>query len=249
MGKKQLAALLFAMVAGTAWANASRADAPEAGGSQAIRASLERLNMAEAVESIAESPIAGLYQVELSGGRLLYATPDGQRLIQGAIFDVSGERPRNLTAEAEARGVARTLEALPSEQLITFAPAAPKTHVTIFTDVDCGYCRKLHLEMEELNALGVEVRYAAFPRGGLGGQTAATMESIWCASDPRAAMTQAKLGKKVSPATCDNPIASHYELGQQVGVQGTPAIFLANGRLIPGYQPAAQLAEEALSGR
>jgi thiol:disulfide interchange protein DsbC len=244
MGKKQLAALLFAMVTGVA-----SADAPQTDATLPIRASLEKLNMGDAVESIEASPVDGLFQVELTGGRLLYATPDGQKIIQGAIFDVSGERPRNLTSEAEARGVARTLEALPVEELIVFAPPEPKTHVTIFTDVDCGYCRKLHLEMEELNALGVEVRYAAFPRGGLGNQTAATMESIWCAKDPRDAMTQAKLGKTVQAATCANPIASQFELGQQIGVQGTPAIFLANGRLIPGYQPAAQLAEEALSGR
>jgi thiol:disulfide interchange protein DsbC len=244
MRKKLLTGWLLAMVAG-----AAVADATQTAATDAIRSTLGRLNMAESIEGIEQSPVAGLYQVELTGGRLLYATPDGQQLIQGAIFDVSGERPRNLTAEAEARGVARTLDAIPAEELITFAPAEPKTHVTIFTDVDCGYCRKLHLEMEELNALGIEVRYAAFPRSGMQTPTATTMQSIWCAKDRQAAMTRAKEGKSVPAATCDNPLERHYELGQQIGVQGTPAIFLANGRLIPGYQPAAQLALEALDNR
>ena len=170
MRKKLLTGWLLAMVAG-----AAVADATQTAATDAIRSTLGRLNMAESIEGIEQSPVAGLYQVELTGGRLLYATPDGQQLIQGAIFDVSGERPRNLTAEAEARGVARTLDAIPAEELITFAPAEPKTHVTIFTDVDCGYCRKLHLEMEELNALGIEVRYAAFPRSGMQTPTATTI--------------------------------------------------------------------------
>lgn len=244
MRKKLLAGWLLAMVTGAVQAETTQADAPEA-----IHATLSKLNMVESVEGIEPSPVAGLYQIELSGGRLLYATPDGQQLIQGAIFDVSGERPRNLTAEAEARGVARTLNAIPASDLIIFAPPEPKTHVTVFTDPDCGYCRKLHLEMEELNALGIEVRYAAFPRSGMQTPTAATMQSIWCAKDRQGAMNLAKQGKPVPAATCDNPVEGQFELGQQIGVQGTPAIFMANGRLIPGYQPAAQLAREALENR
>ncbi|HDZ56049.1 MAG TPA: bifunctional protein-disulfide isomerase/oxidoreductase DsbC [Pseudomonas xinjiangensis] len=239
MRLKQIAIGLLVLCTGNVWADAE----------DVIRASLAKLNLEVPAGAISETPISGLYQVQMASGRLLYASADGNYMVQGAIFDVSGEQPRNLTAEAEARGIAIALQAIPASELITFSPAEPKTHVTIFTDVDCGYCRKLHSEVEELNELGIEVRYAAFPRSGMGSETASTMESVWCADDPNAAMTRAKQGKSIKAATCDNPVAKHFDLGRQFGVQGTPAIFMANGTLVPGYKPAKQLAEEALANQ
>lgn len=215
----------------------------------AIRASLEKLNLPVAIKAVSESPLKGLYEVQLDSGRVLYASPDGQFLVQGALYDISGEQPRNLTTAAEAAGIGEVINAIPADQLVIFAPAKPKTHVTIFTDVDCGYCRLLHSEIDELNGLGIEVRYAAFPRSGPGQASAKVMESIWCAKDPKTAMTEAKLGNKIESLTCDNPVDEQFVLGQQVGVQGTPAIFMANGTLVPGYKPAAQLAAEALANQ
>lgn len=215
----------------------------------AIRSSLSKLNLPVAIKTISESPMAGVYQVQLESGRILYASGDGQFLIQGALYDLSADQPRNLTTAAEAAGIGEVINALPKDQLVIFAPDKPKTHVTIFTDVDCGYCRLLHSEVDELNALGIEVRYAAFPRSGPDQASAKIMESIWCAKDRQTAMTEAKLGNKIETLTCDNPVKEQFALGQQVGVQGTPAIFMANGVMVPGYKPAAQLAAEALANQ
>lgn len=215
----------------------------------AIRSSLSKLNLPVAIKTISESPMAGVYQVQLESGRILYASGDGQFLIQGALYDLSADQPRNLTTAAEAAGIGEVINALPKDQLVIFAPDKPKTHVTIFTDADCGYCRLLHSEVDELNALGIEVRYAAFPRSGPDQASAKIMESIWCAKDRQTAMTEAKLGNKIETLTCDNPVKEQFALGQQVGVQGTPAIFMANGVMVPGYKPAAQLAAEALANQ
>lgn len=216
---------------------------------QAVRDRLEALNLPITIKSVSPAPVEGLYQVVVEGGNLLYVSADARHVIQGAIFDVSGDRPRNLTAEVEAEHVRDIINDIPRDELVIFPARETKTHVTVFTDIDCGYCRKLHEEVDELAKLGVEVRYAAFPRGGMGTPTAQNMESIWCAKDQQQAMTRAKSGQKVTPAQCDNPIAGQFELGRQVGVQGTPAIFLANGILVPGYKPAQALADEALAAQ
>jgi thiol:disulfide interchange protein DsbC len=114
--------------------------------------------------------------------------------------------------------------------------------VSVFTDVDCGYCRKLHLEMADMNALGIEVRYLAFPRAGVGSPTYDKIVSAWCADDRNQALTDLKLGKDIPNRACPNPVAKQYELGHDIGVTGTPAIVLEDGRLLPGYMPAAELA-------
>lgn len=239
MRLKYLAAGLLALCAASVWADAQ----------QNIRQGLEALQFPVPVAAIAESPIQGLYQIQLENGRVLYGTEDGEHLIQGVLIAVNGGDMRNLTAEVEAKAISSVINGIPTSELVVFAPAKPKTHVTVFTDVDCGYCRKLHEEVGQLNDLGIEVRYAAFPRGGMQSPAARTMQSIWCAKDQQSAMTSAKQGKSVTSATCDNPVAQQYQLGAQVGVQGTPAIFLANGTLVPGYKPAAELAAEALANQ
>ena len=239
--------MLFKRIAG--WAFALAAMNASASPEQAIQQTLDRLQFPAKVTAVSQTPITGLYQVELENGRVLYASGDGKYMLQGSLFDVASEQPRNLTAaaEAEARGTKQVIDAIPKDELVVFAPSNPKTHVTVFTDVDCGYCRKLHSEIEQLNSLGIEVRYAAFPRAGMGNPVAETMQSIWCAQDKQGAMTRAKQGKSVKAAKCDDPVAEQFELGQQLGVQGTPAIFLANGIMLPGYKPAEVLAAEAMA--
>ncbi|HBT56872.1 MAG: bifunctional protein-disulfide isomerase/oxidoreductase DsbC [Pseudomonadales bacterium] len=216
---------------------------------QAIRDALKTMNFNVPVKAVSESPVAGLYSVELESGRVLYASADGKYFVQGSLIEVNDGKPRNLTSIAEARNIGAVINGLPQQELIVFAPEQPKTHITVFTDVDCGYCRKLHNEVQQLNDLGIEVRYAAFPRGGMQSRAASVMQSVWCADDRKAALTAAKQGDEVAPASCENPVERQFELGQQVGVQGTPAIFMANGVLIPGYQPAAQLAAIALENQ
>lgn len=239
MRLKYLLAGLLSFCAASAWADAE----------QNIRQSLDTLQFPVTVSSISESPVEGLFQVQLENGRVLYSTADGEHLIQGVMIAVNGGDMRNLTAEVEAKAISGIINGIPASELVVFAPKEPKTHVTVFTDVDCGYCRKLHEEVGQLNDLGIEVRYAAFPRGGMQSPTARTMQSIWCAEDQQTAMTRAKQGKSVTEASCDNPVIQQYQLGAQVGVQGTPAIFLANGTLVPGYKPASELAKEAVANQ
>ena len=216
---------------------------------QAIRNTLNTLQPDLKVESVSASPLKGLHQVQLEGGRVLYMSEDGQYLMQGYLYQMRDGQMVNLTEQAESVAVARQLNALPRNEMVIFAPKNPKTHITVFTDTDCGYCQLLHKEVAELNRQGVEVRYLAYPRAGVGSPTYETLVSVWCAKNPQEAMNQAKARKKVAAATCENPVAKQYELGQRIGVQGTPAIFLANGQLIPGYQPADKLAPTALQAR
>ena len=215
----------------------------------AIIEGLAKLKFDVPVSAISETPVDGLYQVQLETGRVLYATADGKYFMQGTLIEVNDGQPRNLTSVAEASGIAQVLDRVDASDMVVFAPEEPKTHVTVFTDVDCGYCRKLHSEVEQLNNLGIEVRYMAFPRGGMQSPAAQVMQSVWCADNRQQAMTSAKQGKTVEEKTCANPVAQEYELGKQLGVQGTPAIFLANGVMIPGYQPAQQLATIALENK
>src|SRR5690606_29098218 len=159
MRLKYLAAGLLSLCAASVWADAR----------QNIAQSLERLQFPVPISAVSESPVEGLHQVQLENGKVIYATADGRHLIQGVLLSVEAEQARQVLA------------ALPTEQLVVFAPEQPKTHITVFTDVDCGYCRKLHEEVGQLNDLGIEVRYAAFPRAGLQSATARTMQSVWCA--------------------------------------------------------------------
>jgi thiol:disulfide interchange protein DsbC len=217
---------------------------------QAIRATLTKLQPDMPIEAIAESPFTGLYQVHLKGGRLLYASADGQFLLQGNLYQMKGDEAVNLTRQAESKGIAKEINAIPAGEMVVFSPKEPaKAHITVFTDTDCGYCQKLHSEVPELNRRGIEVRYLAFPRQGIGSHGYNTLVSVWCAKDRQAAMNLAKSREDVPAATCENPVAKQYELGQMVGVNGTPAIVLGNGELIPGYQPAPQLAEVALKAQ
>ncbi|WP_137885052.1 thioredoxin fold domain-containing protein [Pseudomonas sp. 2FE] len=216
---------------------------------QAIRKTLQSLQPDMAIEAIAESTMPGLFQIQLKGGRLLYASADGQFIIQGYLFQFKDGEAVNLTEKAESRSIAKEVNAIPLSEMVVFAPKAPKTHITVFTDTDCGYCQKLHSEVPELNRLGIEVRYVAFPRQGLGSHGYNTLVSVWCSKDRQAAMNLAKGRNELPAAQCENPVAKQFQLGQTIGVNGTPAIVLANGQLIPGYQPAPQLAKIALEAK
>lgn len=163
--------------------------------------------------------------------------------MEGDLYEVTngglinlGERKRNVIR-------AEKIAAIDESEMIIYEPAdGRKATITVFTDVDCPYCRKLHGEIEELNALGIAVRYLAYPRTGLNTETHFKMISTWCAEDPKAMLTSAKRGAGVPPADCDNPIARHYQLGREVGVTGTPALVLEDGTILPGYIPAQTLA-------
>ena len=217
---------------------------------QTIRKSLANLALDTPIESISASPMAGLYEVKLKGSRVLYASADGQYIVQGYLFQLKDGKPVNLTEKAERLGVSKLINGIPVAETVVYpAIGETKTHITVFTDTTCPYCHKLHAEIPALNKLGVEVRYVAFPRQGVGSHGYNTLVSVWCAKDRQAAMNKAKARDDVPAATCDNPVTKQYELGQMIGVNGTPAIVLADGQVIPGYQPAPQVAKLALGAK
>ena len=206
-------------------------------------ASLEALNPELEVASVSESGIDGLVLVELAGGGLLYGTADGSHVIQGSLYQLNNGGIVNLTERRRAVQRRQLLESVDVEDMVVFSPdEPPKASVAIFTDVDCGYCRKLHLEMDEINALGIEVRYLAFPRAGPGSRSYEKIVSAWCAEDAQLAITELKMGRSVPDRSCANPVMAQYELGHVMGVTGTPAIITEAGALLPGYVPAAELA-------
>lgn len=194
----------------------------------AIRQSLAKLGVQSA--DIQPAPVAGIKTVLTDSG-VLYVTEDGKHIIQGPLYDVSGVQPVNITNQL----LTGKLNALEKEMIVYKAPQE-KHVITVFTDITCGYCHKLHEEMKDYNALGITVRYLAFPRQGLQSQAESDMKSIWCAKDRNKAFDAGMKGDAVPAATCDTDIAKHYNLGVQFGVQGTPAIVLSNGTMIPGYQ-------------
>ncbi len=196
------------------------------------------------ITAIESSPIPGLRTVEIEEGVTLYVTEDGSHAIAGVLYALTEDGP---VEPSSARRAARRLALLADvsmEQMIVFAPGGEtKAVLNVFTDTDCGYCRKLHAEVPELNAYGIEVRYLAFPRMGIGSETYDKMVSAWCSDNPHDAITKLKRGRRIPSKTCDNPVAEHYQIGQLVGVQGTPTIITADGELVGGYVPAAELVQ------
>lgn len=190
--------------------------------------------------SIKPSPIKDLLEV-IVGSRIYYVSTDARYVISGDIFDF--QTGTNIT-DTKRDGIRTTaLEALGEKSMIVFSPKNPKHTITVFTDIDCGYCRKLHNEIAEFNKLGIKVRYLAYPRAGVGSESYNKAVSVWCADDRNKAMTTAKNGGAVPNKTCDNPVEKHFAFGQEMGINGTPAIMLENGKIHPGYVPAKQLAE------
>ncbi|CCQ09802.1 Thiol:disulfide interchange protein DsbC [Pseudoalteromonas luteoviolacea B = ATCC 29581] len=192
------------------------------------------------VKEVKPSPIEGLVTLITDKG-VLYGSPDGQYLIQGTMLDI--ERRENLT-ETALSGVRKTGVAEYVNSMIVYKAPNEKHQITVFTDITCGYCRKLHRELQEYLDAGITVRYLAYPRSGLRGQGYDDLRNVWCAKDAQKALTEAKAGSEVAKVeNCNAPVAEHYQLGQSFGLSGTPAIILEDGTLIPGYQPAASLAQ------
>ena len=190
------------------------------------------------VKQINPSPVTGLKELITNKG-VLYASPDGQYLMQGTLIDLNN---RNNLTEQALNGV--RVEGLKEyeDSMIVYKAPNEKHSITVFTDISCGYCRKLHRELDDLLDAGITVKYLAFPRGGLQGSGYADLMNVWCARDQQEALTEAKSGTSTKVvAGCSAPVAEHYQLGQSFGISGTPAIILEDGTMIPGYQPAAAL--------
>ena len=210
---------------------------------EALRVALAMPAMGLEVATVEKSLIPGMYEVQYANGPVVYSTATGDYFVLGDLYAMTDKGLSNLT---EKRRDGERLEALANvdeKDMIIFSPQGePKGQITVFTDVTCFYCQKLHREVPELNKRGIEVRYLAYPRAGLGSPGYDQMVTAWCASDRQTILTQLKEKQPVPTQLCeDNPVAAQYELGQRIGVQGTPAMITGDGTMIPGYQSADDL--------
>ncbi len=192
-------------------------------------------------EDLRPSPIPGLYEL-IRGAEVAYVSVDGRYAIDGDLVDLTSDS--NLTEQRRREVRAKLIGAIPESEMVVFGPPDPKYTVTVFTDVDCAYCRALHSQIAEYNRLGISVRYLFYPRTGPHTESWTKAEEVWCSKDRKAALTRAKRGITLSAKPCpNNPVARDYALGRDFDLQGTPAIVLASGELLGGYLPPAQLAQ------
>lgn len=209
----------------------------------AITAKLTQAFPNHPVSSVRPSPIDGLYMVKIGGSDVL-VTADGSKFIQGDIFNIT---PAGISKWEDPALVGERKKLLatinPKDSINYKATAATKAVVYVFTDVDCGYCRKLNSDMAEYNKLGIEIRYLAFPRAGIPSPSADKLVTAWCSKDKQSALTKLKEGQSLPNLTCENPIAAQFELGGRVGVNATPALWMPNGEIKLGYLPPQQLAK------
>jgi len=199
------------------------------------------------VEDIRPTPVAGLFELT-HGAEIIYVTTDGKYALNGDLINIDNNND-NIT-EGRRRAVrAKLINAIPDSEMLVFGPQNPKYTVTVFTDVDCAYCRQLHSQIADYNRLGIRVRYLFYPRTGPNTESWAKAEEVWCSSNRNEALTLAKRGMPIKAKACPNPVAKHYALGQDFALQGTPAIVLANGDLIGGYMAPGELMHELQKAR
>jgi thiol:disulfide interchange protein DsbC len=206
----------------------------------AIRQSMAKSMPSVKIDSIKPSEVKGLYEV-LVGANIFYVSEDGKYLLQGRLVDVAGRK--DLTEEKLSGTRKKAIEKIGQENMIVFKPKISKYTVSVFTDIDCGYCRKLHSEIDQYLAQGITIQYLFFPRAGKGSESYNKAVSVWCAKDRNAALTDAKKGNTPEAKTCDNPVDEHMQLGADFDVKGTPMIVTEKGNIYPGYLPAKQLFE------
>lgn len=212
--------------------------AADAAPHQVVVDALHKLVPEAKIESIVKAPIPGFYEV-VASGQVVYVSADGKYLMQGKLYDLA--QRKDLTAARMDAVRKAALAKVPAADKLVFAPAHPKYRVTVFTDIDCGYCRKLHSHMAAFNKEGIAVDYLFFPRTGLDTPSYDKAVSVWCASNRKQAFTLAKLGNDPDAAQCTNPVASEFDLGQQLGIDGTPTIIASDGSILGGYLTPEQM--------
>ena len=206
----------------------------------AIRESMAKSMPTVKIDSVKPSVVKGFYEV-IVGTNIFYVSDDGKYLLQGRLVDVAARK--DLTEEKLSGTRKQAIAKIGQENMIVFKPKIGKYTVTVFTDIDCGYCRKLHSEIDQYLAQGITIQYLFFPRAGKDSDSYNKAVSVWCADDRNAALTAAKKDQKVPAKTCDNPVDEHMQLGADFDVKGTPMIVTEKGNIYPGYLPAKQLVE------
>lgn len=214
--------------------SAASADATPA---EALAAKLPGIDASQ----LSPTPVPGLWEISF-GAQVAYISEDGRYLVRGDIVDMRTDENISDTRRAElASGLVGKLD---ESRMVVFSPAEPRYTITVFTDIDCGYCRRFHREIEEYTSRGIKVRYLFYPLAGPDSPSWAKADAVWCSKDRQAAMTRAKLGEEISAEPCGNtPAAEHYQLASEFGARGTPAILTEQGELLPGYVPADRLLE------
>tara|TARA_B100000959_G_scaffold287225_1_gene370264 strand:+ start:16617 stop:17390 length:774 start_codon:yes stop_codon:yes gene_type:complete len=187
--------------------------------------------------------LTNIFEVELNTGEMLYSDISGDYLFAGDMYQTTDSGLMNLSAGIRQVRTLEKIAAIPEDQMIIFTPEVDiKASLTVFTDVDCTYCRALHRDIDAMLERGIEVRYMAYPRGGENADSYQKMISVWCSEDRHKSLTQAKNGQNLPEAECETPVLAHYALGNELGITGTPALIFPDGRLIPGYVEVDQLA-------
>ena len=208
---------------------------------KSLQANLKASGIEDTILSAVPTDMADIYWVTAEGLPSFFTDKAGKHIIQGQIIAVGAKAPVDISAALVASTAQEALKAVDKKDMVIYpAKGATKAVIYVFTDADCGYCRKLHGEMNDINARGIEVRYLAWPRSQ---ESVPKMEAIWCSEDRKAAMDQGKTGANVQAPSCANPVQEQMALGARLGVRGTPAIFTEAGQQVGGYLPAAQLAE------
>jgi len=207
---------------------------------QDVREVLEKVFPSESVESVRAVPMADFFEVKLSG-EFVYVSKDGRYLFQGELLDLV--KKTNLTQTARAQTRKEEFQKLDKNLLISFGRKniSDTDNIYVYTDIDCGYCRKLHLEVPALNDAGITVHYLAYPRAGLKSDSYDKAVNVWCAANKKKALTKAKAGGEIVTRKCVNPVADHFALGQSMKLAGTPAVYSSDGTYLGAYAPAEQL--------
>jgi len=229
--------LLAAALVGSLSLVAAAASVAADSGEDAVRGAIESLVPNAKIDSIAESVVPGLYEVTVAGN-VVYVSAEGRYLLQGSIYDIPNKL--DITEASRSKVRAEALAAVDGGRIV-FAPPNPKYTLTVFTDIDCGYCRKMHEHITEYNSAGIAVEYMFFPRAGIDSDSYTKAVSVYCSSNQQKALTEAKSGVELDRKDCSNPVAAQYELGQRIGVTGTPAVITEDGRQIGGYMPPEQM--------
>lgn len=221
-----------------------------AGPEDDIRAALTKVVPNIKIDSIQPAPVKGLYEV-MVGTQLMYVTGDGRYYVDGRIVDLS---TREDVTEPRLSGARKKLvDGVGESEMVIFEPSVKAEHtVTVFTDIECGYCRKLHGQIADYGKEGIRVRYMFYPRAGKGSPAYSEAVSVWCAGDSnerRTALTDAKAGKTIAEKSCTNPVDRHMAVGEELGLRGTPAILTENGEFIPGYVEPKRLAAQLNGGK
>lgn len=209
-----------------------------------IKKSLTKAIPVLKILSITKSEMHGVYRVETDNNEVLFTDETGSFFLTGELYTTVGGQLNNLSEVRKKQLRADKISTVGVKEKIVFAPKGKTlAKVAVFTDIDCGYCRKLHKEVPRMNEMGIEVSYLAYPRAGEGSESYNKFVSAWCADDKLEAMTLAKNGRAIPSKTCANPVLDQFKLGQVMGVTGTPAIVLEDGTLVPGYLTADKLAQ------